>query len=307
MVKNKQLDDYLARLDKALGSIPISERADIITEIKSHILEASERDPNQSLTSILNSLGEPESVANKYLLEKGLKPVKPSRSPIVKWLTIGFVSTVALLLGFILIVIWFFTPIINVDEKNGRVQIMGGLIDINAKEGSIDIDDGQVKIGTKDKARVSGNQNLEDVQNAQVELNLTQGSFEIETNSRNQVEWECQMGPEQQEALTQDYDGKVFKLNFEKAVGVTCDVSIPKVALVRITGTNGLVNISEPNFAMDVQLINGLVNFEPNNKLAYNYDTSIETGFQDQFTSSNEPTAIPIKIKVTNGSISLER
>jgi len=84
-----KLEGYLSLLDKTLGPISISERAEIVTEIKSHVLEAQQRDPSLSLEAILSSLGEPEQVANKYLLERGLKPSKPSTRPFVKWLVAG--------------------------------------------------------------------------------------------------------------------------------------------------------------------------------------------------------------------------
>src|SRR4051812_49389359 len=52
------VESYLARLDKALGPIAVSERASIVTEIKSHILEARDRSPKSNINSILDSLGE---------------------------------------------------------------------------------------------------------------------------------------------------------------------------------------------------------------------------------------------------------
>jgi len=68
------IEAFLGRLDKALGPVAPSERADIISEIKSHILDAQAKNPKRSIASIIDSFGEPETVANRYLSEKGLKP-----------------------------------------------------------------------------------------------------------------------------------------------------------------------------------------------------------------------------------------
>src|SRR6187549_1830430 len=101
MTGDPRLESYLTSLERVLRPFPVSDRAEIITEIKSHVLSALERDPQARLDSVLSALGEPETVANRYLLERGLKPTKTSISPIVKWLIIGFLGTFAMILFFI--------------------------------------------------------------------------------------------------------------------------------------------------------------------------------------------------------------
>src|SRR5689334_74559 len=121
MSTEPKLEAYLNALDKSLVQIPVSDRAEIIMEIKSHILDSQAKAPDISLTSILDSLGEPETVANHYLLERGLKVSKPPKTPMVKWLTIGFLGTLSILIIFLLLLVWKFTPIISVDDENDRV------------------------------------------------------------------------------------------------------------------------------------------------------------------------------------------
>ena len=96
-----RLENYLTALDSALKPLSISDRADIVTEIKSHVMSALEREPERALDAILAALGEPETVANRYLIERGQKPSKPSISPAVKWIVIGFLGTFALILLFV--------------------------------------------------------------------------------------------------------------------------------------------------------------------------------------------------------------
>ncbi len=127
-MKNQKLENYLVRLEKSLGPISVSEKAEIITEIKSHVLEANSRDKTKSVDSILSSLGEPEQVASKYLMERGLEPKKPPRHPVVKWIVLGFLGTVSLLLVTFLIVLWKFTPFVKVSDDG--VKVLGGLVTI---------------------------------------------------------------------------------------------------------------------------------------------------------------------------------
>jgi len=50
-----KLEAYLNALDRSLGQIPASDRAEIVMEIKSHILDSQGKTPDISMTSILDS------------------------------------------------------------------------------------------------------------------------------------------------------------------------------------------------------------------------------------------------------------
>ncbi|MCX6111920.1 MAG: DUF1700 domain-containing protein [Proteobacteria bacterium] len=127
-MNDQKLENYLVRLEKSLGPISVSEKAEIITEIKSHVLEAQSRDNTKSTDSILASLGEPEQVASKYLMERGLEPKKPPKHPIVKWIILGFLGTISLILITFLIVLWKFTPIVKVSDD--EVKLLGGVVTV---------------------------------------------------------------------------------------------------------------------------------------------------------------------------------
>ena len=45
MTTEPKLEAYLSKLDNYLGQIPVSDRADIIIEIKSHVMEAQLKAP----------------------------------------------------------------------------------------------------------------------------------------------------------------------------------------------------------------------------------------------------------------------
>ncbi len=132
MERNIKLEQYLGKLDKGLGPIPVSEKAEIITEIKSHILDAQAKDNSKKLEDILAAIGEPEFVANRYLIERGLKPMKTPTHPIFKWLIIGFLGTFAIIVLFITVLVWKFTPIMKI--QGDKVSLLGGTIDVDNSE-----------------------------------------------------------------------------------------------------------------------------------------------------------------------------
>jgi len=113
------LENYLATLETILRPIPVSERAEIVTEIKSHVLEALERtEPRPSLQSILDSLGAPEVVANRYLLERRVPMTKPPIHPVAKWLFAGCFGTFALVVVCVTVIVVKFADF----EDNGNLS-----------------------------------------------------------------------------------------------------------------------------------------------------------------------------------------
>lgn len=138
MTTEPKLESYLAELDKYLTQIPVSDRADIIIEIKSHVLDAQSKNPSQDIESILSSMGDAESVAKRYLQERGLQAATPVKTSSmmwlpasIKWLVIGFLSFIGIIVIVAALLIWRFTPLISVDEANNRISIGGGLIQIH--------------------------------------------------------------------------------------------------------------------------------------------------------------------------------
>src|SRR5579872_5508182 len=130
MTTEPKLEAYLSALEKALGQIPVSDRADIIIEIKSHVLDAQQRNPAYDLDAILSSIGDADSVAKRYLQERGLQPTKPSSSSSmtwlatsIKWLVVGLLGIFAIFVIAVAVLIWRFTPLISVDEKTNHVSI----------------------------------------------------------------------------------------------------------------------------------------------------------------------------------------
>ena len=126
MNKDVIIEHYLSQLDRELNALPVGERAEIVTEIRSHILEASAQNPDRKIHQILEDLGSAQSVAQKYLAQKGVPYSAPGVSPmrtVVKWMAIGFGGLMVLSVVSVFAMVWFFTPIISIDEGRGQVKI----------------------------------------------------------------------------------------------------------------------------------------------------------------------------------------
>lgn len=298
MPTEPKLEAYLGLLEKSLSQIPVSDRADIITEIRSHVLEAQEREPGRRLEEILASLGEPEITANRYLMERGLKPGRAPKTPMVKWLTIGFLGTIGMGMFFILVVIWKFTPIIKVDDQTGRVQFLGGLIDIasNDKEGShswfnfnFDSAGGRSFFGSQN---VGPNDKI-------VKIKFSNGKFSVEPTAEKKISWECKTdtkGPSQVPAKIDSGIEFVF-------VNAKCELRVPEKMAVEMEGNNGKIDLQKPMGNFRVKMNNGKLGIEPKENTAYKYDLKVGNGKIDRFESSEKPGAILISADIGNGAI----
>ena len=150
--QKRQLEMYLRDLEKAMGQIPVAERSDIILELNTHITETFEQG-EKSLDEILRALGSPEQVANRYLLERGLEAIEIKKGPsLLKWgCLIVSAFCFLIILGFFLtfrscvkqlstsskVEIHGNGPIVEVDEDDERVRVLGGLIDVDGKNDKI--------------------------------------------------------------------------------------------------------------------------------------------------------------------------
>lgn len=288
-----RLENYLSTLDRALSSLSVSDRADIVTEIKSHVLSAMERDPNQSVDTVLASLGEPEMVANRYLLERGLKPGKPPISPVVKWIVIGFLGTMALFLAALVVLAVYLSPVVKVDEEKQQVKLFGGLVQVDGEDVTI----GSQKLTKMKNSKFSGNATAEKA----IALKLSNGKIEARTAVDQNFSWRCEgTGASAFPLHTKD---KTQVLDLSDIAFVGCEIRVPVGHELSITGTNGRVDLDEPRFSASVELANGKVSIDAEKGVRYAYDLNVTNGKVDQFTSDPNP-EYRIKAKIGNGKIS---
>ena len=88
----KRLDDYLERIEKYLKPLPLSERMDIVKEIKSDMLDL-QRD-GKTVDEIIERLGSPKELAKAYLGNL------IARSPSSRWNRVLAICAFYSLVGF---------------------------------------------------------------------------------------------------------------------------------------------------------------------------------------------------------------
>jgi hypothetical protein len=297
MTTDPRLEDYLTSMETALKPFPVSDRAEILTEIKSHVQATLERDPESRLDTVLLALGEPETVANRYLMERGLKPTKPSISPVVKWLVIGFLGTVAMVLLFLGVVITRFTPLLRVDDIKDKVSLFGGTIEVDGKNervairGSWDGDSGGMSVGSLPMAKGES-----------LAVNFVSAKIELNNASDAKLAWKCHGPGGGKNPEPKNENGEV-KFDLSAWDLSRCEFAVPENVRLTMRGTSGKVNVHQPAYTVDIEMDNGKVGFEPSAGGEYRYSFAVVNGKMDTFTSSQKPEALDIKIRLKNGKI----
>jgi hypothetical protein len=294
------LEAYLDELDKALGTISISDRADIILEIKSHVLDASNRDEKNSVASVLEALGEPQNVANRYLLERGLSPVKSARGPIMKWLVIGVLGSMGLFIIGVMILASFFTPLIKVDERAGHVKILGGLIDIQEKEVKMKV--GKDSISITNETQQSDGEIVVGNEVKTVMVSFDNGEIDVKSSEDGKLNWSCKVSG-QGHAIPAKEENETLILDYSGTKGVRCNLDLPAGIHLKLTGKNGKISLDEPGGPVEINLTNGEVGLGLDSRLAYRVETSITHGNVDDFPKSPKTEAIQVQINMVNGRI----
>jgi hypothetical protein len=294
-------------LEQVLKPFPVSDRAEIITEIKSHILSARERDPEGRLDSVLSALGEPETVANRYLIERGLKPTKPPISPVVKWVVIGFLGTVAMLFILIGVVITRFTPLLQIDDLKDKVSLFGGMIQVDGDKGKVWINgsfgDGDgYDSGEGSENAFEGSTAISKGQN--ISVKFKNGKVELTNSTDSKLSWDCTTrGSKAAQNFNPTIDKNGVALDLSDLRGVRCELSVPENTQLSVNGKNGKIEINEPHYNLNADLKNGHVQLNPDEEHAYRYSLSVTNGNADTYVSSDKPEAHLISIHLVNGKI----
>lgn len=322
MNKDLILEHYLSQLDRELQALPTGQRAEIITEIRSHALDKSATDAAKTMQMILNEMGSPKEVAARYLEQKGVKPWAPSPARNwVKWIAISFAAMVAFVIISTIATIWYFSPLITVDEKAGRVTLFGGAIDVNEKTGEVkvgsihvkeDIDlkisgeEGNYTVEMKNGGshRSEGERDLTVEKVKLIKIPFNTAKIEMTAATGGLFRWECRNAGSNPPPMTVNAGVMTFDLN--QVNMAKCELSIPESIKVELKGVNGSVEVDQPHSELDIRVTNGKIDIRPDRSKVYDFEVKVLNGMHDNFERSSDKQALKVKVDVVNGVVRKE-
>lgn len=106
--RDPQIEQYLARLDRALAGVPPAQKEEIVLEIRSHLYDSlASAAGNDGPGAVLRGLGDPAELAERYRTEFLLSAAARSYSPWLllqgawRWAMSGFKGVAVFFVGLI--------------------------------------------------------------------------------------------------------------------------------------------------------------------------------------------------------------
>lgn len=122
--RNRLVDEYLRRLDRALHDLPRDRRGEIVQEIKEHIEQALSElgSPNEAeVRGVIDRIGEPEDIAAEAQASLGLRPPRAGALEVAGLILLavgGLIALVGWVVGVVLLGVspswtWLIVPLIG--------------------------------------------------------------------------------------------------------------------------------------------------------------------------------------------------
>lgn len=134
--RNREVGEYLRRLQRSMGDLPAQRRDEILAEIEEHIAAGLAELPTPTdadVRNVLERVGDPADIAAEARERFGIKPARPS------WTDPA--AIILLLVGGFTIIGWFVGVVLLwiSDAWNTRDKIIGTLVVPGGLAGSIGV------------------------------------------------------------------------------------------------------------------------------------------------------------------------
>lgn len=295
------IQDLLRKTEEHLSTLTVEERESALNELRETLRSYAHTVPGADFYKVKQAVGGPRGLANMLLL-KARRPLEFSNYQanrrIVMVTLIASVIAFFMLLGFLW---WKFTPILSVE--NDRVQVLGGLIDIDGQLGQVKFGDSYEFSDSQFKNVFEGSYEVPTEMVEDVQIEFDRGQLEVIYTQETRINWNCKLSNEPSDGfIRQEKD--LLIVSFKNIGGVDCQVKVPAKLSYTITGDAGKVDLVAPAADTFVQLGNGMVTIAPDSEYSYKFDLKLGQGLVDPaFNGLSQDDGLEIKVELGNGQI----
>lgn len=300
-ISELDIQDFLNKTEAFLEDMPMDQRKQALEEWKTTFVTYKQTNPGIDFLRLKRLLGGPRGLANMIRIKHNL-PLKGSKAQSTRQ-AVGVVLGAASLFFLLIIGIfwWKFTPIISVE--NNRVQVLGGLIDIDGPLGQVKVGDSFEFSQTQYRNVFEGSYEIPDDSVEDVLLEFDRGQMEISYVEANRLSWDCKISSEPSDGfITQEKE--LVTISLKRSGGADCTFKLPLRLKYTIAGDAGKVDVIAPANDTFIQLGSGLVTIAPDSEAQYRFDLKVGQGTVDkQFEALSHEDGIEIKVDLGTGSV----
>lgn len=314
-----EINRYLLDLEKYFAHISVSDRTELLS-IASKKIQTEFELAGATPGTLFSILGSPEHYASKLLQEKGL-PSPPPLKKTWKKLFVGFFLVCFLFFGLFLWWAQSFFPLFNMNEKDQKIEFLGGRIQMDTSGGKMSFgkslfqfnwnpDHFRMDLQIEDTQTLSAVE-TEDLRAIQVEAeNASLGFSLIESP---QINYQCQL-EKKDLSRSQWVEKKDRILRFAPPAQVKkfeCRLGVPKDIKIEVKLKNGTVTFEKPQQEVSLTLENGSIYFYRRPQTAYAFQVQVKNGpiqgLDKKIPQGSKPKKIyPIKLFVNEGNVQID-
>src|SRR5690606_31582458 len=108
-------------------------------------------------------------------------------------------------------------------------------------------------------------------------ITLKNGTLDIKTSLDRRLIWDCKMErPPGEDFIEMATD--IIAIDMEKSGGANCELVVPPELKLTITGEEGQITLTEPEFDSYLEIGSGNVLIRPGPELNYKYNLNVKNG-----------------------------
>lgn len=226
---------------------------------------------------------------------------KKSEAYLIKWITIGCLGVLSIIVLFVLSLLWYFSPLISMDE--GRVSFLGNLFTLDEKGANFFHSETISRWHEYDTHHEEGSYSLKKG-DKKLKLIFSDVDARLVWTQNNSVSWECSSkkgGFFPAKLMEADEEGLVLSLDKPG----TCSVEIPESIALFLKAESGKITVKEPLNSYNLNLTNGMISIRPHEKTPFHYELKVDNGVMGPFEGlhSQEKEAKKARIHLKNGTL----
>jgi hypothetical protein len=296
-----EYQDFLEKIARHLAPLGQSRKEEQLELLRQKLITYIQTHPQQKPLEVKRALGGIDGVVQHIFFNLN-HPVTVTHHPLsAKVVILSLLFFFSLTAGYLW---WKFTPLLRVEKD--RVQVLGGLIDIDGQLGSVKFGDNYEFGDSQFEDIFEGSFDTNETDYEDIDIRFDRGQMDLNFHDLPKISWNCKVSTEPEANFIRKEKDQLL-IDFSDIGGMDCTLILPSKFQFTVEGNDGLVTLNDPGNDIFVKLQNGQVLLAVKDLNRYNFDLSLSQGLIAPQLKKAKSTlgeqAIEVKVELENGMI----